>query len=377
MTRVGGGGTIYQLEDKPRNKCRKWKLQVSLGRDLATGKYRRRCRNVTGTYGEAQRALRDLIAETEAGRSTTRCGDRFGDYADAWLASRRDEVADGTYRKNVDHVRCLKLHIADARLSELTPEVVELMYDGLRAGKSPSGKRLSGTYVGCIARTLHKMLHDAMRDGRIASNPCDLAQAPASDTAERRVVPFERMRELVDKLDPTHPPELVVLAGIRGGICRGEMHGLRCGDIDGLTVSITHTMDNTGKPREKTKTLYRTRRIPISKSLRAAFGASLAYMEEHGIPTGPEDPIICNDVGEWMKPGVSSQWWRRNRRALGFDGYTVHDMRHSFASKMARDEVNPKVLQRILGHGQFSTTMDIYVHVTNEQMREACDAADW
>ncbi len=155
------------------------------------------------------------------------------------------------------------------------------------------------------------------------------------------------------------------------------MHGLRCGDIDGLTVSITHTMDNTGKPREKTKTLYRTRRIPISKSLRAAFGASLAYMEEHGIPTGPEDPIICNDVGEWMKPGVSSQWWRRNRRALGFDGYTVHDMRHSFASKMARDEVNPKVLQRILGHGQFSTTMDIYVHATNEQMREACDAADW
>ena len=141
---------------------------------------------------------------------------------------------------------------------------------------------------------------------------------------------------------------------------------------------VHHAHDgHTGKPREKTKTLYRTRRIPISKSLRAAFGASLAYMEEHGIPTGPEDPIICNDVGEWMKPGVSSQWWRRNRRALGFDGYTVHDMRHSFASKMARDEVNPKVLQRILGHGQFSTTMDIYVHVTNEQMREACDAADW
>ena len=190
---------------------------MSLGRDLATGKYRRRCRNVHGTYGETQRALRELIAETEAGRSTTRCG-----------------------------------------------------------------------------------------------------------------------------------------------------------DIDGLTVSITHTMDNTGKPREKTKMLYRTRRIPISKSLRAAFDARLAYMEEHGIPTGPEDPIICNDVGEWMKPGVSSQWW-----ALGFDGYTVHDMRHSFASKMARDEVNPKVLQRILGHGQFSTTMDIYVHVTDEQMREACDKADW
>lgn len=134
MTRVGGGGTIYQLENKPRNKCRKWKLQVSLGRDLATGKYRRRCRNVHGTYGETQRALRELIAETEAGRSTTRCGDRFGDYADAWLASRKDEVADGTYRKNVDHVRCMKLHIADARLSELTPEVVERMYDGCAPG---------------------------------------------------------------------------------------------------------------------------------------------------------------------------------------------------------------------------------------------------
>ena len=38
-------GSIIQLEkDKPRSKCRKWKLQVSLGRDPVTGKYPKKSR---------------------------------------------------------------------------------------------------------------------------------------------------------------------------------------------------------------------------------------------------------------------------------------------------------------------------------------------
>ena len=38
-----GKGSIVQMEKgKPKGKCRKWKLVVSLGRDARTGKYPRR-----------------------------------------------------------------------------------------------------------------------------------------------------------------------------------------------------------------------------------------------------------------------------------------------------------------------------------------------
>lgn len=38
-----GEGSIVQMEKgKPKGKCRKWKLVVSLGRDARTGKYPRR-----------------------------------------------------------------------------------------------------------------------------------------------------------------------------------------------------------------------------------------------------------------------------------------------------------------------------------------------
>lgn len=38
-----GKGSIVQMEKgKPKGKCRKWKLVVSLGHDARTGKYPRR-----------------------------------------------------------------------------------------------------------------------------------------------------------------------------------------------------------------------------------------------------------------------------------------------------------------------------------------------
>ena len=41
MADTKGGGFIIQKEkDKPKNKCRKWELRVSIGLDPKTGKYK-------------------------------------------------------------------------------------------------------------------------------------------------------------------------------------------------------------------------------------------------------------------------------------------------------------------------------------------------
>lgn len=69
MAETKGKGAIIQLEkDKPRSKCRKWQLRVSLGRDPRTGKYRQKTRYFTGTYTQAKAALREFIAEIEGDR---------------------------------------------------------------------------------------------------------------------------------------------------------------------------------------------------------------------------------------------------------------------------------------------------------------------
>lgn len=73
--RTNGQGSIVQLEKGvPRSKCRRWQLQVSVGRNPITGRYEKRSRNVSGNYTSARRELRDFISEIESETIRTRPG---------------------------------------------------------------------------------------------------------------------------------------------------------------------------------------------------------------------------------------------------------------------------------------------------------------
>ena len=62
MAKVTGEGTIVQLEkDKPKSKCRKWQLRVSLGKNPRTGKYTVKTRTFKGTYTQANAALCEFV----------------------------------------------------------------------------------------------------------------------------------------------------------------------------------------------------------------------------------------------------------------------------------------------------------------------------
>lgn len=49
----------------------------------------------------------------------------------------------------------------------------------------------------------------------------------------------------------------------------------------------------------------------------------------------------------------------------------MHALRHTFATRAMERGVNIKCLQQLLGHASIKTTMDTYVHVTNDTLFEA------
>ena len=52
-------------------------------------------------------------------------------------------------------------------------------------------------------------------------------------------------------------------------------------------------------------------------------------------------------------------------------GFCIHVLRHTYATRAIESEMQPKVLQKLLGHASIQTTMDWYVHVTDESMLKA------
>ena len=52
---------------------------------------------------------------------------------------------------------------------------------------------------------------------------------------------------------------------------------------------------------------------------------------------------------------------------IGAEKLTMHSLRHTFATRCLENGMKPKVLQEILGHASISMTMDLYVHVTEDE----------
>ncbi len=53
-----------------------------------------------------------------------------------------------------------------------------------------------------------------------------------------------------------------------------------------------------------------------------------------------------------------------------------HLMRHTFASKCFNADIDPKVVQTLLGHKSIQTTMDIYTHVISNKLQQQIKSYD-
>jgi integrase len=97
-------------------------------------------------------------------------------------------------------------------------------------------------------------------------------------------------------------------------------------------------------------------------------------------PIGSQRALSSGRTGVWsLRPGSARSCPPRNdyrdfRRlvaAAGLRRVRLHDLRHTAASLMLAQGVNPRVVMEILGHSQISVTMNTYSHVTPASSRDA------
>jgi integrase len=138
-------------------------------------------RHVQGsTRAEVSSKLVRLRADASAGVQVDNA--TVGEWFDLWITISERNLKPFTLAGYRSHTRYVKERLGKVKLSRLTTEQIEGLYDSLRE------RGLSGTSINNVHRTVRASLNEAVRRGRLAKNPAIHARPGRID--EHEVVPI-------------------------------------------------------------------------------------------------------------------------------------------------------------------------------------------
>jgi site-specific recombinase XerD len=80
-----------------------------------------------------------------------------------------------------------------------------------------------------------------------------------------------------------------------------------------------------------------------------------------------DDIVFLNRNGQPLKNSSYDTYIYRVADKAEIDRLSMHTLRHTFATRCIEGGMKPKTLQMILGHANIGITMNLYVHVTEEE----------
>jgi integrase len=281
---------------------------------------------------------------------------RFTDAVETWL----DTVAVGndrtreTYRSN--YRANIKAAYANVSVKDAASgrAAAEKLLNVTMLGKSIGTRRMT-------RQILTSVLDHLMAHGTIASH-----RLSGIKLAERTVSEAEHAADYVVLTDH----EVSELAARCGqwvivqralGLRVNEVLGLRKSDFEGDTLNLRWQSDRAGTSRVplKKRKAGEGRSIPVPAHVMAIVEAS------------ESDVLFPGKSTAYLPYNTAQERFLNARKALGIDGATTHDLRHTFASVALGAGMDITVLAEILGHADASVTLRTYAHAMPDARERA------
>ncbi len=340
--RANGEGTVYF-------NGKSWTAQI-------TSKTGRRSKTFS-TQRKARAWLTEQRRDMDTGDYIEPSKVILSKWWDTWAETyKQREVAESTLYSYQASKKRLSDDLLRSPICEISVSVVQGELNRL------SDNGLKRRTVEITRTALQMCLERAVIDRMIRFNPVKGTTLPADDSKESMPLTHKEEAELVkvltapvkttskgeiDKGDlAVQSIEDALYFILKTGARRGEAVNLKWKDITDKSIHIRGT-----------KTEASNRVLPLT--------AEVASMLNRRRFTANSEYVFSTRYGKRIDGTNLYRWMREHT------GHCVHDLRHTYCTRGAEANINPKVLQTLTGHKRIETLLSIYTHVSEAQKVDA------
>lgn len=154
--------------------------------------------------------------------------------------------------------------------------------------------------------------------------------------------------------------DLILNTGLRCQECRL----LTVGDVFNKEIRQELTVQKENAKRGKART------IPLHAGIRKHLAEFIRWKGKRGETLEPDAPLFVSKKGNTISQRALQRIIERWIQQAHLEGYTTHSLRHSFAMKLRRREVNLEIIQKLLGHSSLAST-GIYLEPDKTSLMDA------
>lgn len=361
------------------------------------GRYTDRFGKRKSLYGrnlkELKHRLRQAIYENENELNIIDNKITLDEWYDKWMQIYKMPVIRPNTKRHYEHI--YTKHISPRLGMLVINEITQLQVKALVNKLNDSGYQWETQNK--VRVILLDMFDRALEDNFVKRNPAKGIRLPKNKPEERMILSVEQQAEFFECSAGTFYDNLFVVA-VNSGLRPGELFALTWEDVDFDAMQLnvdksllyqkldgdTQKEFHLGPP----KTESSVRKVPINQKCSAALKRQ--YMLKQVIAKRSVKKSEFSDrlfVTRFNTPLNSELYNEAIKRIVNeinlqkdsleyIEPFGGHTFRHTFATRCIESGVQPKVLQKYLGHADIKMTMDLYVHATEDFQKEEMKKLD-
>ena len=327
---------------------------------------------------EVRQKLRTAQYEDERAMNVVHKDMTLDEWYDIWMNTCKRNCRNSTKESYAIHYRRIQKQLGWRKLAKLNLIVIQQAINELRTDNERRNSK----------KILVDMLEKAIDADLLTKNVAKQVNTiiTKEEKQERRVLTISETSIFLEAAKGSFYYNLFELA-LETGLRVGELMGLTWKDsidfekrvlyvkqslcyfrLDGKYVFEMHptktrngfrTIPLTQKAYEALKR-QRIQKVEIQRKGKEApeeFG-DLVFVTRNNRPT--QQFIIQECIDGIIK--------KIRKEVPEFEHFSPHAFRHSFATRAIENNIQPKSLQKLLGHGSLQMTMDLYCHVTDDTL---------